>query len=118
MAKPQIVQDAVTGERFKLVDLPKGQASWLFAPNLVCECTRCGTRFKPEQLSRGCPKCCGAAQPTPTPPYPAAPQCAAPQCAAPPPRPAPPHCAPAPQGPAPHAGEQVIPVPPNLTSRT
>jgi len=108
MAKTQIVEDAVTGERVKLIELPRGQASWLFAPNLVCECTRCRTRFRPDQLAQGCPQCCSAAAPQPHPPaaqtHPCAPATA-------PPNP----CAPPPQV---HAEERVIPVSPGLHRRT
>ena len=62
MSGPRIFKDAVTGKHYEVLDLPMEQAQ-LCAPILVCECTRCRTRFMPADLARGCPKCCEAAPP-------------------------------------------------------
>ncbi len=51
-----ILQDAVTGELFELIDLPPN-TGWMFAPHLLYQCGGCQTRFKAKEPPGLCPKC-------------------------------------------------------------
>ena len=51
-----ILEDAKTGERYELIDLPP-QTGWLFAPHLLYECGACRTRFKAHQPPGLCAAC-------------------------------------------------------------
>ena len=53
----KLFKDVATGEEYELVDLPAGQASWMFAPHLLYECGGCRTKFKSGQQPGLCPSC-------------------------------------------------------------
>ena len=60
--KSLTVQDANTGERFVLQDLPIGSWPSGTAPKIVFECSVCKGRFTPEEWRGACPGCAKKAE--------------------------------------------------------